>query len=164
MDWAEKLAKMAAFYQQPGSDLREPFYLWDVQPAAPFEWPSSVPYVKSLARFYAVCSGGEFGPMIRFVPVRSLANETERWRQLLAQYDSRGDILRTGEHIVFANDADGSPWILHVATGRVASFYWKGGDWQDPPFPSHDDFMEYVLDPGPDAPVWAAAVSEVMGA
>lgn len=98
------------------------------------------------------------GPMIRFIPLEDLAKETSRWINLLRDYDARGDILQAGRHIVFANDADGTPWVWDSATGTVASFYWKGGDWEEPSFASFDDFMDYVLSPRGDDSSWARAL------
>ena len=114
--------------------------------------------LQGLQEFYGICGRAEIGPMIRFIPLEDLAEETARWINMLRDYDARGNILHVGRHIVFANDADGTPWIWNSASGREASFYWKGGDWEEPSFSSFDDFMEYILSPRDDDPSWAKAL------
>lgn len=162
MEWTQKLQKLVRFYADPAKSLIKPFYLWAVDQPVPFEWPAALPFVDSLHRFYTVCGGGEFGPMIRFVTASRLAEQTESWTRTLRDYDARGDILFPGRHIVFANDADGTPWIVDASSGRVASFYWKGGDWEEPQFTSHDEFMNYVFRPGEDYPDWMAALEVIL--
>ena len=69
---------------------------------------------------------------------------TERWVSSLV--DDRGHpVLTRGRHVVFANDADGTPWILDAVTGRVASYYFKGGSWAEPAFATFDEYMDYAL-------------------
>lgn len=167
MNWSDKLAALARFYADPTDSRREeePFFLWVVNPPVPFEWPSSLPHLPSLERFYSVCGGGEFGPMIRFVPASRLGQQTARWVETLRQYDERGDVLFAGRHVVFANDSAGAPWIIDATNGRVASFWWKGGDWEEPVFASLDEFMEqYIFRPSPDESDWAKALSTLFGA
>jgi len=164
MDWQEKLRRLVQFYETLRADGRstEPFWVWTVKPPVPFEWPVLLPPAPTLRRFYELCGGGEFGPMIRFVPAGKLHAVTVSWIDTLRDYDERGDILIPGRHIVFANDADGTPWILDTTTGEVASFYWKGGDWEEPRFGSHDEFMEHIFAPELDDAHWASALGIIL--
>lgn len=165
MDWRAKLTRLVQFYATQPDRVRqeEPFYLWVVDQAVPFEWPPALPVAPSLRQFYEICGGGEFGPMMRFIPASQLAERTQSWIETLRNYDHRGDILVPARHLVFANDADGTPWILDASTGEVASFYWKGGDWEEPRFRSHDEFMEHIFVPEKDDPDWAAALEAILG-
>jgi hypothetical protein len=99
--------------------------------------------------------------MIRFIPAARIASETELWVELLRKYDDRGDVLFGGRHVVFANDADGTPWIWDSKTDDVAKFYWKGGDWEDPRFKSFSDFMGYICR-GADDDNWTAALARAV--
>ena len=155
--WRETLRSIVAFYASD-RPRQDPTFLYDAEPPRSTPWPESLPLCQGLQDFYCLCGRGEVGPMIRFIPLVELEKETSHWINLLRDYDTRGDVLQAGQHIVFANDADGTPWIWDSATGRVASFYWKGGDWEQPSFLSFDDFMDYILSPRDDDPSWANAL------
>jgi hypothetical protein len=99
--------------------------------------------------------------MIRFIPAARLASETQRWIELLRKYDGRGDVLFAGRHVVFANEADGTPWVWDSITNEVATFYWKGGDWEEPRFKSFSDFMEHICR-GADDERWTAALTRAV--
>ena len=137
----------------------EPSFLYTVNPPAGAPFPTKIPASDSLRRFYEICDGGYFGPMIRLIPIAELESETQRWIEILRDYDESGDVIAEGRHCVFANDADGTPWIYDAQTGEVASFYWKGGDWCDPRFAGFDDFMDDVLSPKPDDPDWSTSIT-----
>jgi len=137
---------MLAYYQKH-SDLPDPCFLYAPQAAIEYVWPSELPCNDEIKEFYEICDGGNFGPMLRFIPVENLVEQTNHWVKMLSNYDERGDIIKKGRHVVFAHDADGTPWIWDSQTGVVASFYWKGGDWEEPFFPSFAEFMNYVFTP-----------------
>ena len=162
VDWAHKLARLVEFYCTPQA-TEEPFYLWLVERPVPFTWPSALPRCPSLERFYSLCGGGEFGPMLRFHPAARLEEETASWIATLRNYDEHGDVLCHGRHVVFALDSDGSPWVLDAKTGEVASYWWKGGRWEDPRFRSHDAFMDHLFAPTAHDDDWAAALAIVFG-
>ena len=153
MKWQDKLIQFVAYYQEH-SDPPDPCLIYDPQPPAECVWPSKLPCNDEIREFYKVCGGGEFGLMLRFIPVCDLLEQTNHWVKILSGYDERGDIIQTGRHVVFANDADGTPWIWDSKTGVVASFYWKGGDWEEPEFASFGNFMEYVFTPEEDDDSW----------
>jgi hypothetical protein len=117
--------------------------------------------LQNIFSFYSLCGGGDFGPMIRFLAIEAIAQETSRWISSLREYDARGDVLFPGRHVVFANDADGTPFIWDARSGEVASFYWKGGDWEEPRFPSHDAFMEHIFASYAEVPEWERVLDAV---
>jgi len=161
-DWREKVAALVRFYQTAAA-REDPYVVYDVHPSSHGAWPPALPPSRSLQSFYALCNGGDFGPMVHFAPLERLQEETDRWIDVLKDYDARGDILSSDRHVVFANDADGTPWILDAPTDRVASFYWKGGDWQEPRFPSFDAFMSDLFTSRLDDGSWATVVERVLG-
>lgn len=101
--------------------------------------------------------------MLRFIPLCDLVERTNSWIKTLSNYNERGDILKAGRHVVFANDADGTPWIWDSKTGEVASFYWKGGDWEKPQFKSFNEFMEYVFIPEKEDNDWHEVLRIILG-
>ena len=158
--WETRLSTIVHFFNRE-SEKPEPAFLYDVRPPANSPFPESIPAPDSLKRFYDICDGGYFGPAINFIPVAELVSETQNWMEILRDYDERGDIITQGQQCVFANDPDGAPWIYDRVSGRVAAFYWKGGDWCDPKFDTHDDFMIDVLSPKPNDNDWSTMLTVI---
>lgn len=156
--WKKKLTHIVEYFAREG-EKPDPVFLYDVRPPTNLEFPDAVPAPNSLRVFYEICDGGYFGPMIRFIPLGELEAETQQWLEIIRQ--ERGDVIRAGQHSVFANDSDGAPWIYDDQTREVAVFYWKGGDWCEPRFASFDDFMNDVFTAKPDDPNWTRTVELV---
>lgn len=158
--WETQLSTIVRFFNSDG-EKPEPAFLYEVRPSANSSFPDSLPAPKSLRRFYDICDGGYFGPGINFISISELETETQSWLEILRDYDERGDIITQGQQCVFANDPDGAPWIYDHDSGRVAAFYWKGGDWCAPKFDSHDDFMVDVLSPMTNDNDWSTMLTVI---
>ena len=161
LGWENRLTRLVTFYAKtthPG----DPFFLYDADPPETPNWPQDLPPSPDLERVYRICGSGRFGGIDRLLCLSEAAVWTARYLESGRDYDSRGDVLKPGVHIVFAMDADGTPWILDVVSGRVASFYFKGGDWQEPSFPSFDSFMEHMLAEDLHSQDWGVAVRGIL--
>ncbi len=158
--WRTRLKEIVTYFNSNGVKP-DPAFLYEVNPPVDLPFLTTIPAPESLRDFYQLCDGGFFGPMIRFIPLARLESETDRWIRVLKDYDDRGDVLSKSRHCVFANDADGTPWICDNESGEVASFYWKGGDWCDPRFASFDAFMEDLLSHHSDDEDWSTMLDLV---
>jgi hypothetical protein len=156
VEWEKRLTRLVLFYGMT-AEPEDPFFLYEASQPQASEWPPSLPFSAALEKVYRICSTGRFGGIDRLLPLPEAALWTTRYIETGRDYDTRGDVLCAGRHIVFAMDADGTPWILDALTGRVASFYFKGGDWQEPSYPSVDVFMEAMLSSAGHGEDWAAA-------
>lgn len=161
MGWSERVAKLVAFYAS-GEDLGHPFYLFSAAAPAVVSWPADFPRPSGLLAFYGLCGGGRFGSVDRFLPAEEVPLWTGRWVSGLVD-DAGQPMLRSGQHVVFANDADGTPWILDATTGGVASYYFKGGSWEEPTFDSFDKYMEYALSGEPSDSEWQNVARAIFG-
>jgi hypothetical protein len=144
-DWRYRLEQLVSYYQAHDRFI-EPFFHFDPRQPDGAAWPAELPTHAPLADFYARCGQGEVGPGVLFVPLAELASTTREWIDNLKDYDARGDVLFAGRHIVFATDGAGVPWVLDVHSGEVASFYPRGGGWEEPRYPSFDAFMNNLFD------------------
>jgi hypothetical protein len=140
-DWREQLAKLV---RARGTD-RFPLSVFDVAPSCGQAWPDSLPSCKGLRDFYALCNGGPLSLQYNWLPLSELQTETARWRELLHDYQGDGrPVLLPGRHLVLANDSGGAPVIWDAESDRLASFFWKGGDWE-PYILSFEAFMEALF-------------------
>lgn len=136
-----------------------PLIIFEVDPASGQEFPKELPYSQLLDEFYRFCDGGYFKDY-RWFPIAELAAKTARWQELLTDYDDRGNILIRGRHLVFAEDSGGGPIVWDAATDRVASFWWKGGDWE-PIAESMEQFLAQLFNPSLDQPMWFEALKQL---
>jgi hypothetical protein len=66
---------------------------------------------------------------------------TDYWINLLED-----DILSPEKHFVFATDSGGAPLIWNAAIGEVATYWWKGGQWE-PEAASMGEFLKNLFNP-----------------
>jgi hypothetical protein len=89
------------------------------------------PACPGLWDFYALCDGGPLSNQYNWLPLSEVQTTTERWRGILHDYHGDGrPILLSGRHVVLATDACGAPVVWDAEADRLASFFWKGGDWE----------------------------------
>jgi hypothetical protein len=162
--WEDVVAKMA-FLPREFFLGRWPVFANDISPPAGLLWPAELPASDALRRFYALCDGGAFGNCAYNIwGLAELPTRTERWIEELRDYDARGDILSPGGHLVFGEDSAGAPLIWDAATDRVATFFWKGGDWE-PIAPSAEAFLNDLFNPDPaENPEWAESIEMILRA
>ena len=161
VEWTKKVERLVTFYRTRTRD-GAPFFLYEAAPPRAIAWPEGFPSPAGLLRFYELCGGGRFGFIDRWLPVEEVPLWTERWCAGL-QDDNGRDVLERARHVVFANDADGTPWILDASSGRVASYYFKGGSWEEPQFDGFDEFMDYALSTNLHGENWALAARSIFG-
>lgn len=161
-EWKTVVRKMAGLTR--GQLLGEwPLAGNDIAPPRQSEWPPSLPVCEAFLRFYALCDGGYFGnSAYRLFSLSEVAGRTGEWIDGLRDYDQRGDVLIPGRHVVFGEDSAGAPLVWDSHSGQVATFWFKGGDWE-PIANSPEAFLERLFnpDPGRDAE-WAEAIEQVL--
>lgn len=155
--WRDDLKLAATFYASYPQKI-DPLFLYSVEPPSDTPWPENLPTCDSLLDFYALCDGGYFGPMINFFSKVHLSIRTNKWIELLRNYDHHGDVLIPNRHLVIAEDADGTPWVFNAIDQSVKSYYWKAGQWCDPRYESHDDFMNAVMYKDLNSADWSKAI------
>ncbi len=165
MGWKEKLKLLVDFY---GSKRNLEFSLntwFHTNTPEMCDWPNELPISEGLKAFYDICGSGHFGHNLIFVPLSQLSEYTESWIEdtidepaltseewdiFLESGDEHPEgtikIFENGQHIIFAVEGNGTPWVLDVLSNKVAAYYFKGGSWERS-FDSFDDFMEHVMSP-----------------
>ena len=151
--WRDDL-KLAVEFYASGPPMIDPIFLWSVNWPSNNPWPETLPSCDSLLDFYALCDGGCFGPMMNFLAMVDLPVQTKKWIETLRNYDDNGDVLIPQRHLVIANDADGAPWVFDATDQSVQCYYWKSGEWCDPRYDSHDDFMDAMMYKDPNSADW----------
>ena len=154
--WRDLLRKMVKYYAADPAPDDDPMFLFSARPPSAGRWPDSLPLCPAMREFYQLCDGGEM--CVSFVPFGGLVETTTRWIDNLKGYDDRGDILFPGRHIVFAEDAGGAPHIWDSETGKTASFYYRGGDWEEPSFRSFEAYLQYAFSPSSQDEEWSTAI------
>ena len=110
--WQDVLTAVVEYRRKHGT-----MGIYTPEPPEPFVWPTSLPYSSEISEFFMRCGGGEFGPMLRFIPAAKLESETNRWMELLKDNNERGDeprfssygafmdyVLLSGEHARWARE------------------------------------------------------------
>jgi hypothetical protein len=161
--WREVVVKMVALPRE--AFLTCPLAANAVTPPSGSNWPDGLPVSQALRSFYGLCDGGTFGNCaFNVCGIGELASWTTKGIELLRDYDSRGDILLPGRHLVFGTDAEGAPLIWDAVTDHVATFFWKGGDWE-PIADSAEAFLHGLFNPDPEEePDWAQSVDAILAA
>jgi hypothetical protein len=140
-EWREQLAKLV---RSRGTD-RFPLLVFDVAPPSVRSWPDKLPSCRGLQDFYGLCDGGPLSLQYNWLPLSEVETETAKWREGLHGYHGDGKaVLLPGRHVVVAADSGGAPVIWDAEYDRLASFYFKGGDWE--PFNlGFEEFMEALF-------------------
>lgn len=163
-EWRVQLEKLV---RARGTD-QFPLLVFELSPPSGKPWPESLPACQGLQDFYAICDGGLLSSQYNWLSLTNIAEETARWRAMLHNY--RGDdedILASGRHLVLAHDSAGAPVIWDAKADRLASFFWKGGDWE-PYNLGFEEFMTALfLDPsrvsagGEAGALWVKAIRQL---
>jgi hypothetical protein len=153
LNWREKLKRLVNLYKTY-PDVPEPGYLYTVEQPELSDWPIGLPSSSDLREYFAIFGGGTFGLQIRFNPLQKVMDETKRWFDLLHDDEIFLKGANRNECVILANDADGTPWVYNVKTGRVSSYYWKAGSWDVLCFDSLGEFIDYVFKPEPSDEDW----------
>ena len=124
-DWRTVLGRIVEL--EPPDDY--PFVVFGAEPPATYVWPSSIPCPRELHEFWAICGGGYFAHE-NWLGADQAVAAARQWEARLSDYDARGAVLDCGRHLVFAIDSGGCPVIWDSHTDLVASFFFKGGDWE----------------------------------
>lgn len=140
-NWREQLAKLK---RARGTD-RFPLCVFDVALPSSQRWPDGLPSCNGLRDFYALCDGGPLSLQYTWLPISKVEAETTRWREMLSGYRADGQpVLHPERHVVLANDSGGAPVIWDAESDLLASFFWKGGDWE-PYHLGFEGFMEALF-------------------
>lgn len=146
MDWIQKL-KLLAKHFEGYPNIPEPGFLSTVEKPDAEGWPSNVPQNEQIRVFYSVFGGGEIGPMIRINEKSELRRETDSWYEILHDDKDFLSSINKDSSIAIGRGADGTPWFYDTGTGVVCSYYWKGGNLEEPTFPDLGSFVEYLFNP-----------------
>ena len=95
--------------------------------------------------FYRLCDGGPLSLQYNWCSLSELEAETATWCESLHNYHDDGQpVLIPGRHVVLAIDSGGAPVIWDADSDRLASFFFKGGDWE-PYNMGFEEFMEALF-------------------
>ena len=138
-----------------------PLLVYQVAPATGQIWPQALPSNTTITDFYALCDGGNIG-QYHWYRTSDLPSVNEHWMKHLAHYypDGSSPIVK-GRHLIFAIDSGGAPLIWDSLNDTVATFWFKGGDWE-PTGLNMDEFLSalFSLQPEVDT-LWFEALQQL---
>ena len=121
---------------------------------------TSLPRTPRILRDYATCDGGHLA-WFTWPGIDGLPALNDLWFKMLEDYyPNRTGPLTRGRHTVLANDVAGAPLIWDAEAGTVATFYWKGGDWE-PLAPSMEAFLDRMFNSEEEIPSWNEALTQL---
>lgn len=155
-DWRQLLQALLT----TGSKASFPLATYKAKPPASGTWPASLPVCTPIVDFYRLCDGGYIGDY-NWHGRDELAARTADWVDGTKGYYGDGrDAIISGRHVVLATDASGAPLVWDATTGLMATFWFKGGDWE-PTGKDFEQFMAALFTPQGTDDLWAQAVHQL---
>lgn len=140
-DWRTLISKLV----EARGTQQFPLLVYEVRPPSGGPWPPGFPTCKGIRDFYSRCDGGLLSIQYDWLAIAKVEAETSRWRELLNDYHGDGQpVLLPGRHVVLATDSGGAPVIWDGVGDQMATFFWKGGDWE-PMNLNFEDFMSALF-------------------
>lgn len=128
-----------------------PLLVFKTNPPSGISWPDNLPSSAEILALYTICDGGFLGEFNWFglsplLPVQEqiiLQNEFW-WNALKNYYPDESSPLERECHLILGVDSAGAPLIWNKTTDAVATFFFKGGDWE-PLAESFERFMNQLF-------------------
>ena len=137
-----------------------PLLVYKAHPPSSDAWPPALPVSDSISQFYSVCDGGYIGEL-NWCSLNHIESQTHNWIDGLKGYYQDGrDVLVAGRHVVFAIDSGGAPLIWDSETDLMATFWFKGGDWE-PTQHNLDEFLNALFAPSKESGSWGEALVQL---
>ena len=137
-----------------------PLCVYKADPPTSAVWPAHLPRSQEIADFYAACNGG-FIADFNWYALEQVAPETDRWIQTGVGYYADGtNALDAGRHVALAVDSAGAPLIWDAQTDLVATFFFKGGDWE-PLGMTFGKYLGYLFSAADADTMWAEALRQL---
>ncbi len=133
---------------------RVEYRVWEIRVPSTDPWPASLPGCQALTDLYQICDGGYFH-WFHWISLSQLVERNQEWFHLLSDWDSRGDVLLAGRHVVLAEDAGGCPVVWDTTTDQVRAFQFDGGDWEPPLASSVEAFLTTLFNPKGEEDWWS---------
>ena len=144
-DWRESLRDLVTI----GKSNPFPLLVFTANPPVSAPWPQNLPASNPIHELFQICDGGFFahynwlGLSTELPKREQLTLQNAYWHEHLKDYYPDGTSpLAQGQHLIFGNDASGSPLIWDRNSDRVSTFFFKGGDWE----PIAQTFEEFMTD------------------
>jgi hypothetical protein len=159
-EWRNTLRK---WVHMANSSKPFPLSAYEIRASSFDQWPTDLPVSPVIQEFYRICDGG-YSYLYSWAPLAELASRTGQWIKHLSDYDGKGrNILTAGRHLVWGEDSGAAPLIWDASTNRVATFWFKGGDWE-PLADSPEIYLQEIFNPAPDQETWYQAIKQLEAA
>jgi hypothetical protein len=137
-----------------------PLLVYRVAPSRSQTWPAELPVNKAILDFYALSDGGYIGDY-QWYTLSELPSIHEQWMDRLAHYyPNESSPLLKGRHLVLALDSGGAPLIWDSQEDKVATFWFKGGDWEPTGF-NMEEFLTALFAPKQEDTLWFEALQQL---
>ena len=142
-DWRDILRKYVTWVTGNKNYKPSPLLSLLIYPPSNTPWPAELPTSESIKDFYSICDGGIIEGF-NFEHVSDLIKENDYWKINLTNYYTNGSSPIKLSHLYLAWDDGAAPLFWNSADNMMASFWFKGGDWE-PYNKTFDEFMDWLF-------------------